>query len=443
VAALPALDRDVTADVVVVGGGYAGLWTAWHLRERGASVAVVEAGVCGHGPSGRNGGFCESLWMQAPALRRRLTDERALAVLEASEESVRAIGEWCEDHGVDAWFTARGSLTVSLAPWQDGTGDGAVEAAAALGAPDRVRRLTAAEVRAVCDLPTARGGVVVPGDGTVQPARLAVGLRARVAEAGAAIYEHSPANALRVTSAGVVARTARGAVHADTAVLAVNAAARGIAPLRGRLAVASSHIVLTEPVPDVLDALGWTGGQGIADGRTFLHYLRTTRDGRIAYGWGGGRLAYGARLGGRVELDPDAVHSTREHLLRMFPALAGRAVTHAWGGPIDVSPTHLPQVGALDGGRVLYALGFTGNGVGPSHLAARSLTALVAGEEPALPLVEPELRVPREPLAWAGGSLVRAALMRHEMRADEGRLAGPVTRALVRAPAQAGLHLAR
>ena len=193
------------------------------------------------------------------------------------------------------------------------------------------------------------------------------------------IHEHSRVVALRVVRSEVVAETAGGRVRAGAAVLAVNAATRGIRPLRHRLSVTSSHIVLTEPVPDVLDAIGWTGGECITDARTFVHYFRTTRDGRIAFGWGGGRLAPGARLGGRVEVDAEVAAETRRHLVEMFPALEGRAITHAWGGPIDVSPSHLPQIGTLDGAPVHYAFGFTGNGVGPSHLAGRILAGLATG----------------------------------------------------------------
>jgi glycine/D-amino acid oxidase-like deaminating enzyme len=242
----------------------------------------------------------------------------------------------------------------------------------------------------------------------------------------------------------VVAETAGGRVRAGAAVLTVNAATRGIAPLRSRLSVTSSHIVLTEPVPDVLEALGWTGGESVADSRTFLHYFRTTRDGRIAFGWGGGRLAVGARLNGRIEVDSDVAAEVGEHLVAMFPALAGRAITHAWGGPIDVSPSHLPQIGTLDGAPVHYAFGFTGNGVGPSHLAGRALAALASGEASDLALVDPSpVRVPPEPLAWLGGLVVRRAFLRKERLEESGRAVDPITGVLAAAPRVMGIHVAR
>jgi glycine/D-amino acid oxidase-like deaminating enzyme len=464
VEAAPALAGALSADVVVIGGGYAGLWTAWQLRERGASVVLLEAGVCGHGPSGRNGGFCETLWTHLPSLIERFGAERALATAYASAESVEAIGAWCEAQGVDAWFRRSGYVMASTAPAHDEILDDVLAVAPA----DRVIALDEAAVRARCDSPRFRRGIFVPDDATVQPARLALGLRDRVMKAGAAVYEHSRVRALRVEGGGeggfaggdggsaggngaspggssrVVAETAHGRVRAGAAVLAINAATRGFAPLRGRVSVTSSHIVLTEPVPDVVEAIKWTGGECITDARTFVHYFRTTPDGRIAFGWGGGRLAPGARLGGRVEVDPDVADTTREHLVRMFPALEGRAITHAWGGPIDVSPSHLPQIGSLEGAPVHYAFGFTGNGVGPCHLAGRVLAALATNEPTPLALVDPTpARVPPEPLAWLGGNLVRRAFLRKERLEEDGARVDPVTRALAAAPRALGIHVAR
>jgi glycine/D-amino acid oxidase-like deaminating enzyme len=282
------------------------------------------------------------------------------------------------------------------------------------------------------------------------------------------IYEHSRVRALRVergrsgsrasagdgvasTGAGppsVIVETTGGRVRAGAAVLAVGPAARSIAPLRSRLSVTSSHIVLTEPVPDLLDEIGWTGGECVTDGRTLLHYFRTTRDGRIVFGWGGGRLAYGGRLNGRIEVDRAIAATTREHLLRIFPGLERRAVTHAWGGPIDVSPSHIVQVGTLPNAPVHYAFGFTGNGVGPSHLAARALASLALDRRDrytALPIVGSDAGgwVPPEPLAWVGGNVVRQAFLRREEALERGERPGPLTRAACAVPRALGIHVAR
>jgi glycine/D-amino acid oxidase-like deaminating enzyme len=432
---------DLDADAVVVGGGYTGMWTAWQLLERGARVVLLEADTCGHGPSGRNGGFCETLWSNLPSLRERFDDDRALAACEASSDSVRAIGAWCEQEGVDAWFRRSGFLMVSTDEAQDAVIDRIV--AAADIAPGRVVALDERALRARCDAPRFRRGLFVPDDASVQPARLALGLRRRLLERGVAIHERSRVRALRVRPGEVVAETDSARVRAGAAVLALNAATRGVRPLRSRLSVTSSHIVLTEPAPDVLERIGWTGGETITDGRTFVHYFRTTPDGRVAFGWGGGPLAWGARLDGRVEVDPPTVAATRSHLLELLPALAGRRITHAWGGPIDVSPSHLPQIGTLEDGRVHYAFGFTGNGVGPSHLAGRALAGLVAGDRDPVLLDHTPARVPPEPLAWLGGKLVRSAFLRAERLQAAGRRPDPLTRAVCAAPRALGIHVSR
>jgi glycine/D-amino acid oxidase-like deaminating enzyme len=457
-----ALNGTVDADVVVIGGGYTGMWTAWHLLDAGAKVALLEGGVCGHGPSGRNGGFCESMWLSAPSLRERFGDGPARALLDASSDSVTFIGDWCESQGVDAWFDQSGYMCVSTAPAFDGVGREAVAAAAALGAPHRVVDLTGAEVRARCDSALFRRGVLIPDFATLQPARLALGLRRRLVERGARVFERSRVKRLARSAAtaavrggrpagggrAVVAETAGGRVRAGAAVLAMGGAARALRELRGRLTVTSSHIVLTEPVPDVIEEIGWTGGECITDGRTLLHYFRTTPDHRILLGWGGGRLAYGSRLDGRVEVDPEIAAETHAALLRMFPALAGRRITHAWGGPIDVSPSHIPQIGTLPGAAVHFAFGFTGNGVGPTQMAARALASLALDrrdEHTRLPIVEagPGALVPPEPLTWLGGSVVRSALIRRERAAENGDRAGLLTRAICAAPRALGMHLGR
>jgi glycine/D-amino acid oxidase-like deaminating enzyme len=443
----PALEGSISADVVVIGGGYTGMWAAWELLDRGASVALLEGGVCGHGPSGRNGGFCESMWLSAAALRERFGDGPALALLRESSAAVARVGAWCRDEGVDAWFDQSGYLCVSTAPAFDTVGRASVQAAAELGEPDRITELTAEQVRDRCASPLFRCGVMVPDFATLQPARLALGLRRRLIERGAAVYEHSRVRKLGapVETSGARVETSGGSVNAGSVVLAVGPAARAHRHLRSRLTVASSHIVLTEPVPDVMAELGWTGGECITDGRTLVHYFRTTRDGRILLGWGGGRPAYGARLNGRVERDPDMAREALAALLRLFPALRGRRIEHAWGGPIDVSPSHTPQIGTLPGKPVHYAFGYTGNGVGPSNLAGRALAQLALGDEVELPIVDAGAGawVPPEPLAWLGGSLVRGALVRREQLEDQGEEPGLVTRALCAAPRALGMHLAR
>ena len=200
-------------------------------------------------------------------------------------------------------------------------------------------------------------------------------------------------------------------------------------------------------MPDVIEQLGWTGGEAITDGLALLHYFRTTQDGRILLGWGGGRMEVGARTHGRAEVDPEVVEETRRGLLRIFPMLAGRRIEHAWGGPIDVSPTHLPAIVTLQGGRAWAAFGYTGNGVGPAHLAGRSLAALALGRTEAAArwawIDPPPKVVPPEPLRAAGATVIRAALARKEAVEEKGGRPDPLTRGLAAVPSIIGLHIVR
>jgi glycine/D-amino acid oxidase-like deaminating enzyme len=446
----PALSDEIEADVLVVGGGYSGLWSAWYAKqlEPAARVVLLEAGLCGHGPSGRNGGFCNAMWWSLASMRDRWGPGPALAVATAAEAAVGRIGEFCAEQGVDAWYHPTEYVHVSTAAAHDGVWHAAAEACRDLGVPEKVVPLTPAEVAARCASPAFRGGAACPGSATVQPARLALGLRERLLAAGVEIHENSAVRAFREGDDGVLARTEAGAVRAPRAVLALGGAAKGRhGPLRSRLSVASSHIVLTEPAPELLAEIGWTGGQCITDSRALLHYFRTTPDGRIAFGWGGGRIAMGARVHGRAELDRDVVTAIHGHLLDYFPGLAGKRITHAWGGPIDASPSHLPMVLSQPRGRAFAVAGYTGNGVGPSNMVGRTLAALALDrrdESTSLAFVDSKLpHVPPEPFHWIGGEAIRLGILAKEEAEMAGRTPGRVASVLAGIPKLIGFHIGR
>jgi len=235
----------------------------------------------------------------------------------------------------------------------------------------------------VCASPVFGAGISMRTSATVQPARLALGLRLRLLERGVRIFEHSPVT--RLTPAGIA--TAEGSIRAGETVLAVNSATASFPGFRGALAVASSHIVLTEPVPEQA-------------GRS---------------------------------------------LVRFFPRLAGRRLEHAWGGPIDVSPTHLPRFGSS--GHVHHGFGFTGNGVGPSYLGGQILASLALDRRDdcsRLALVDPpDATFPPEPLRYLGGTAIRRALVAKDAAEDEGESPGPLTRLVAGFPRRLGLHLPR
>lgn len=445
------LEGERNFDAVVVGGGFTGLWTAYHLKrsEPGIKVALVESHRIAHGPSGRNGGFVDAMWVSFASLVARYGEGPALALARTAERSVRQVGEFLDEREVDAWYRLSGYLNVSTAPAFDRVWAQNLEAMNAAGVTDGPRELSPSEVQEICASPAFRGGIHYGTAATVQPARLAFAIRAACEEIGVELFESTPA--LRIEDSGpeITILTPSGRARTERLVLATGVALAGTgSPLRSNV-IASSHIVITEPVPDVIEELGWTGGEAISDCRSLLTYFRTTPDGRIAFGWGGGRIAAGGRRFGRAELDADVVAGVIKGFRRYFPMLADCKIEYAWGGPIDASATHLPHVVELPSGRAFAAFGYTGNGVGPSQMVGRSLASLVLDrrdEYSGLAFVEPEsalTKVPPEPLRWLGGTVIRQAIGRKEEAQIAERPVNPISEAISHVPKLIGFHIGR
>jgi len=441
----PPLDRAITADVVVLGGGYTGMWTAYFLidHDPGIRVAILERDICGGGPSGRNGGFLTGWWDELPDLVELFGERQAVAACRALGRTIREIGEWCQKHEVDAWFTQAGHLTVSTAPAQDGSWSEAVRDARRLGAGDEYIDLSRDAVRLRSASPVFRGGALMREGATVQPARLARGLRRVLLERGVRIFEGTPVRRFRA-GPPAEAETPRGRVTAGQAVIALNAWASGFPKLRPWLVPFGSYIVLTAPAPERLEELGWTGGECVSDARSSLHYSRTTPDGRIAFGGGGGRGAIGSEVGARFTHDVESVRRAAAGLRRTFPNFRDVPLEDSWGGPIDMSPSHLPFFGTWPSGNVHHGAGYSGNGVAPSRLGGRVLAALAIGQDDewtALPMVgHLPPRFPPEPLRTAGGFLVREAIVRKDNADEERRRPSALTRLIARSPRMLGYH---
>jgi glycine/D-amino acid oxidase-like deaminating enzyme len=216
-------------------------------------------------------------------------------------------------------------------------------------------------------------------------------------------------------------------------------------PVRGRLTVFGSYVVLTDPVPELLERIGWTGGEAVVDARMFLHYFRTTNDGRVLMGSGSGPIGFGNSIDRRFTHDGPTAARAELGLRRLLPGLASARVVRSWGGPIDVSADHIPFVGTTAGGAVHFAAGFSGNGVGPAYLAGQALGSLATGrvdEWSTLPIVrERGSGVPPEPFRYVGGAAIRRAILACE-EADEASLRAPRTaRAIAAVPRLLGMRL--
>jgi glycine/D-amino acid oxidase-like deaminating enzyme len=311
-----------------------------------------------------------------------------------------------------------------------------------VGAPDELRELTREDVRARCASPAFRGGAFMRDGASVQPGFLVRGLRRVVLERGVTIHEGTTVTGLRAGPPAVVT-TPNGTVRAKQVVLALNAWATGWPQLQRRLVAWSSYIVLTAPAPDRLAAIGWTGGELISDFRTSLRYFRTTRDGRIAFGGGGGRAR--PSIDAAFTHDRRAVMEAAQGFRLMFPSFADVPLEDSWGGPIDVSPTHLPAFGSLEPGNLFFALGFTGNGVAPTHLAGQVLADLVTGSDTdavRLPMVNPSPRLfPPQPFRSWGAAVVRRAMIAKETAEEQGRRPSLLVAQLARMPRRMGYLL--
>jgi glycine/D-amino acid oxidase-like deaminating enzyme len=441
-----ALLDEATADVAIVGGGYTGLWTALALRERAPElrVTLLEAEICGHGPSGRNGGFVHGYWASLASILPVLGEERALELARAGERIIPGIRAWAESRGEDIWLREAGMLEVSAAPAQDAGVGNAVAAAAGVGREDQAVALTPEEVARRISSPAFRAGVFYPECATVHPGLLVRALRRAALDAGVTLHEGTPVTAVRAGSPNEL-ETPGGTLRAPDVVLATNASLTGWSPASRNLTNFGSYVVLTEPAPDRLAEIGWTGGEAVVDGRMFLHYFRTTDDGRVLMGSGSGPIGFGGRIDDRFSRDLPTAARAETGLRRLLPGLDGVRVERAWGGPIDVSADHLPFFRTRPGTRIHYGAGYSGHGVGPSWLGGRILASLVLGaddEWTRLPLATRVVpRLPPEPFRRIGGGAVRWAVMACEAAEEEGRRPPIAARAGAALPRLLGMEL--
>ena len=425
----------IRADVCVVGGGYTGLWTALRIAELepGASIALVEADICGGGPSGRNGGFALSWWPKVETLIKRVGEEEAFRLVRISVAGGRRAGRL---------LRARGDRR-ALPPRRLALDGDLARSARVVGGRRRRPRRAPASGRSRSSPPrrcSARTGSPVHlgaayeagrGDRAAGAARARPAARRRASGASASSSTRRWSSS--TGSAGVV-RTRAGSVQAGAIVLSMGAWLAGIPELKRAVVPVSSDIVATAPMPERLEEAGWSGGESISNCRLMVHYYRTTQDGRIAFGQGGHRHAYGGRVDdelfalqrfGRATAEPGS--------RRLVPYAEGVDVTHAWGGPIDRTIDGAPIFGRLPGSvPIVYGGGYSGNGVAPTLTAGKILASSALGREDEWSGAGLNRgvagRFPPEPIRFLGGFVVRAAVKRKESREDVGRSVDPLTR---------------
>lgn len=431
----PRLDGSTTAEVCIVGGGFTGLWTAIELKRRSPStdVVLIEGDICGAGASGRNGGFAMTWWSKFPTLERLCGTEAALKLARRSARAVEDIGQFCDEHDIDAHFRRGGWLWTATNRQQVDAWRATLDAIEAAGA-SAFESLTREEVAKRSGSPVHLAGVLDPATATVQPALLARGMAGVARKLGVRIYEQTPMRELRGSQVPCVV-TPWGDVTAAHVVLAINAWMAQIPQIASALVVIASDVIVTQPIRERLDELGWDEGLAVSDSRRLINYYRRSRDGRVVFGKGGGTLAMGGRIGPQFQRASARAQEVESQFRYIYPSLWDVGIDSSWRGPIDYSVNGLPFFCRLDGQpNILVGAGFSGNGVGPSRLAGEVLAEMVSdGGDAGLPHALtrlPDKRLPPEPLRYVGGLAVRAAIARKESAEDLGRAAGPITRAL-------------
>lgn len=404
------LDGDTTADVVVVGAGLTGLWTAYYLLEADPAldVLVVEQAVAGYGASGRNGGWCSARFpASAAALARRHGEDAAASMRAALRDTVVEVGGVAAAEEIDCDFAYGGAVTLARTPAQ--VARLAAEAAGAARWGDELDLLTPAEVAEHVRADGVLGGAWTPDCARVQPARLVRGLAGTVEARGVRIAEQTRAQ--RLSPRAVV--TDQGTVRARYVVRAVEAWASRLPGARRDVAPAYSLMIATEPLPpSVWDLVGLDRGQTFADARHLPVHGQRTADDRLAVGGRGTAYHWGSAVGSAFDQDPATTRALHRTLVDLFPAVRHARITHAWGGPLAVPRDGHPSVGLGDDG-IAWAGGYAADGVGTANLAGRTLADLLTGTDSALTrLPWVGHRSPRwapEPLRWAGIAARRGA----------------------------------
>lgn len=414
---LPPLLHDTRADLAVVGGGYTGLWTALRAVERdpGRSVVVLEAGRCGHEASGRNGGFCAASLTHGFANGLARWPDEIDELDRIGRDNLAGILTTIDRLGIDCRPETTGETTVAVAPHEVAELREAVQQLHEHG--HRATWLDQDDVRRRVASPTYLAGLHEPDTNVlVEPARLAWGLRRACLEAGVTIHEGSAVRSLSGEGGRVTLATHAGRVSADRVALATNAFPPLLRRLRLMTVPVYDHVLVTEPLSrEQKAAIGWEHREGMADAANQFHYYRLTRDDRILWGGYDAVYHYGSRIDRRLE--QSATHDLLAwQFFETFPQLEGLGFTHRWGGVIDTSTRFSVFFGRALAGRVAYALGYTGLGVGASRFGADVLLDLLDGQETertALEMVRDRpLPFPPEPVRAAGIGLTRWSIDR-------------------------------
>ena len=418
------LRGEVACDLAVIGGGFTGLWTALLAKESDPerSVVLVEGNRVGWAASGRNGGFCDASLTHGAANGRHRFPAEFATLQKLGAENLDAIEAALDRHGIDCEFERTGAIGVATEEYQ------VARLREAAADDDGAVFLDTSAIRAEVNSPTYLAGVWdTRGTALVQPAALAWGLAAACERLGVRIAERTPATPLAAEADGVRVRLQDGVLRADRVALGTSAFPALVRRLRPYTVPVYDYVLVTEPLSAAeRAAVLWRNRQGVADSGNQFHYYRLTADDRIL--WGGYDAIYHFGRGQRAAYDqrPATFARLADHFFTTFPQLEGVAFSHRWGGAIDTCSRFCAFFGTALRGRVAYALGYTGLGVGASRFGARVMLDLLSGaptELTELQLVRSKpVPFPPEPLAYLGVQATRWSLARADHRSGQRNL---------------------
>ncbi|WP_129265709.1 FAD-dependent oxidoreductase [Streptomyces sp. M3] len=417
--ALPALTRDERCDLLVVGGGYSGLWTALIAKERdpGRDVVLIEGDEVGWAASGRNGGFCAASLTHGLANGLERWPDEIGKLEELGARNLDAIEAAVARYSLDCDFERTGEIDVATQPhqldelreWHRRTED------LGLGGLEFLDR---DRMRSEVDSPTFLGGLLDRhGVAMLHPAKLAWGLKEACLGLGVRIYENTRGLELVRSGAGTAVRTPYGRVFARDVALGTNIFPSLVRRVRPYTVPVYDYALMTEPLSaDQLASVGWKNRQGLGDSANQFHYFRLSADNRILWGGYDAVYPYGGRLNSALDQRPETFLKLAGQFFECFPQLSGVRFSHAWGGAIDTCSRFSAFFGTAHRGRVAYAAGYTGLGVGATRFGAEVMLDLLGGrgtERTALGMVRSKpMPFPPEPFAWTGIALTKRSLAR-------------------------------
>ncbi len=379
-------EGDISVDFVILGGGFTGLATAYFLKEfePSAGVAVLEKDYCGFGASGRNAGFCMTLFgfnLSWTALRYGKTN--ALEAYRYAYDAVSLVKELVQKHNIDCDFQYNGFIRLATSRAYERRLKKEFDFARSLGIED-AQWLDRSEISEKINSPLVRAGWYERHCALLNPAKLVRGMKKVVESKGVMVFERTPVNQVRRTYDRGIAKievtTPRGRVLAEKVLFATNAFSHLIPQLKRRQVPAFTHIVLTEPISEErLAKLGWKGREGLEDSRNLIHYFRLTDDNRLLMGGGDVSIAFGKDMS--RDLNFSVFSHLESFIEKIFPQLKGVKIEARWGGPVSITVDLIPALGYIGDKRALYSVGCIGHGVSLSHMNGLTLAELLLEKE--------------------------------------------------------------